>query len=176
MLWTVAVIADSAQVFYELFVRRLSDHEREALWRDYVRFGELFGMPREVAPRSYPRFRAYWRERMGSDEAYLTDEARRIGRAIMLEIPVPPTRAPAMKLHNLILLGSLPPRVRRLYGLSWTSLQEAAFRAAVAALRAPRPLAPRSIRTGWNTSFFEVVADTERARIDRGERIPGALA
>ena len=46
MLWTVAVIADSAQYFYELLVRRLSDGEREQLWQDYVRFAELFGMPR----------------------------------------------------------------------------------------------------------------------------------
>src|SRR5437764_9008525 len=53
MLWTVAVIADSAQTFYELLVRRLSDGEREALWQDYIRFAELFGMPREVAPPSY---------------------------------------------------------------------------------------------------------------------------
>jgi uncharacterized protein (DUF2236 family) len=32
MLWTVAVIADSAQVFYEMFVRPLSERERERLW------------------------------------------------------------------------------------------------------------------------------------------------
>src|SRR3954468_5728645 len=50
MLWTLAVIADSAQFFYELFVRRLSDDERERLWQDYIRFGELFGMPRDGAP------------------------------------------------------------------------------------------------------------------------------
>ena len=50
MLWTVAVTAESALYFYELFVRRLSDWERDAFWLDYVRFGELFGMPREVAP------------------------------------------------------------------------------------------------------------------------------
>jgi uncharacterized protein (DUF2236 family) len=32
MLWTVAVMFDSAQCFYELLVRRLSDSEREELW------------------------------------------------------------------------------------------------------------------------------------------------
>jgi hypothetical protein len=31
MLWTLAVIADSGPFFYELFVDRLSDHERERL-------------------------------------------------------------------------------------------------------------------------------------------------
>jgi uncharacterized protein (DUF2236 family) len=34
MLWTVAVMADSAQCFYELLVRRLSGSEREGLWEE----------------------------------------------------------------------------------------------------------------------------------------------
>jgi uncharacterized protein (DUF2236 family) len=175
MLWTVAVIADSAQVFYELFVRRLSDSGREALWADYVRFGELFGMPADAAPASYRAFRAYWARMLAGDEVHLSEEARRTGAAIMFEIPVPPIRRPAMKLHNLIVLGSLPARVRRLYGLDWTPVHAAAFRAAVAALRAPRPLTPAKLRSGRNDSFFDVVADTERARIAHGEPIPGAL-
>ena len=62
MLWTVAVIADSAEWFYERLVRRMSDSEREALWRDYVRFAELFGMPAQSAPATYGDFRA-WYER-----------------------------------------------------------------------------------------------------------------
>jgi len=67
MLWTVAVTADSAQTFYELLVRRLDEDEREALWADYIRFGELFGMPREVAPASYREFREWWAARLASD-------------------------------------------------------------------------------------------------------------
>jgi uncharacterized protein (DUF2236 family) len=176
MLWTVAVIADSAQVFYELFVRRLTDSERDGLWQDYLRFGGLFGMPRDCAPADYREFRAYWQEVLAGDEVHLSDEARRTGAAIMFEIPVPLTRQPAMKLHNLIVLGSLPARVRRLYRLDWSPVHAAAFRAAVLALRAPRPLTPTWLRSGRNDSFFDVVASTERARIARGEPIPGALA
>jgi uncharacterized protein (DUF2236 family) len=175
MLWTVAVIADSAQVFYELFVRRLTDAEREALWQDYLRFGELFGMPAQSAPAGYREFRAYWAEMLAGDEVHLSDEARRTGAAIMFEIPVPLTRQPAMKLHNLIVLGSLPARVRRLYRLEWSPVHAAAFRAAVIALRTPRPITPRWLRSGRNDSFFDLVADTERARVSRGEPIPGAL-
>ena len=46
MLWTIAPAADSAVYFYELFVRELSERELDEFWADYVRFGELFGMPR----------------------------------------------------------------------------------------------------------------------------------
>ena len=46
MLWTLAVIADSGREMYETLVRPLDPDERERLWQDYVRFGELFGLPR----------------------------------------------------------------------------------------------------------------------------------
>lgn len=176
MLWTVAVIADSAQTFYELFVRRLSALERDALWSEYLRFGELFGMPRDAAPRSHGEFRAYYEDRLRSPDAHLTQDARYVGSAILFHIPVPPSRAPAMQVHNLVMRGALPARVRELYGLAWTPAHGAAFAAVVRAARASRPLMPSGARRGWNTAFFEDVARTEKARIARGERIYGALA
>jgi uncharacterized protein (DUF2236 family) len=172
MLWTVAVIADSAQCFYELLVRRLSNFEREALWQDYLRFAELFGMPREAAPQSYEQFRAYYRERLASEDMFLTDEARYIGYATAFEIPLPLVSQPAKRVHDLIMLGSLPQRVRQLYGLSFSRGHDAAFRAAVRAIRASRPLTPRVLACGWNTSSFERVARTEARRIERGKTTP----
>jgi uncharacterized protein (DUF2236 family) len=167
MLWTVAVIADSAQAFYELFAGRLGPDEREALWQDYIRFGELFGMPRGVAPPSYAGFRAYWNAELAAADVHLTDEARDIGLRIMFEIPVPTRSAPAMRVHNLVMLATLPPPVRRLYGLTLSPAQAAAFRGVVAGVRASRPLTPAVIRRGWNTRFFEDVARTERRRLTR---------
>lgn len=173
MLWTVAVIADSAEVFYELLVRPLSRREKEALWRDYVRFGELFGMPSEAAPGSHREFRAWWERTLAGEEMHLNDDARYVGYATAFEIPMPGIYGPAARLHNLVMLGSLPPRVRQLYGLSWSRRQELAFRAAVSALRRSRPLAPARIRRGENSASFELVARTERTRIERGEPTPG---
>ena len=168
MLWTVAVAADSAKAFYELFVRRLGVDELDALWADYVTFGALFGMPREVAPGSWAEFAEYFDARLTSADAHLTEEARATGLTIMFEIPVPALDAAAMRVHNVVMRGALPAPVRRLYGLRYTPLDAAAFRATVAALRAPRPLAPAAMRRGRNTRFFDRVADTERARAERG--------
>jgi uncharacterized protein (DUF2236 family) len=176
MLWTVAVMADSAQVFYELLVRRLGDEERDRLWDDYVRFGELFGMPREVAPATHAEFRAWFDGRLASGDVHLTDEARRVGRAIMFEIPVPPRSQPAMRVHNLVMLGSLPGRVRDAYGLSWTPAHAAAFEAVVRSARLSRPLVPGALRSGRNTWAFEDVARAERRLVARGEPVPGAMA
>jgi uncharacterized protein (DUF2236 family) len=49
MLWTLAVIADSARAMFELLIRPLSRRELEGLWRDYVLFGKLVGSPRDAA-------------------------------------------------------------------------------------------------------------------------------
>ena len=172
MLWTVAVIADSAQRFYELLVRRLTDDEREALWQDYVRFAELFGMPRSAAPQTYDAFRDYYREKLASDEMFLTDEARYIGYATAFEIPLPRVHQPAKRVHDLLMLGSLPPRVRELYGLRFGSRERLAFDALVRAVRGARRLTPQPLARGYNTASFERVARTEQWRIEHDRPTP----
>ncbi len=168
MLWTVAVIADSAQAFYETLVRRLTDCERDELWQDYVRFGELFGMPRDVAPPTYAGFREYWEQIWDGDELHLTDEARAVALAIAFEIPMPRYLHPSREVHNLVLLGTLPKRVRSMFGLRWTPLHAAAFRTIVAAARGARPVAPMTLRRGANTASFDMVARTEKALVANG--------
>jgi uncharacterized protein (DUF2236 family) len=172
MLWTVAVMAESAQCFYELLVRRLSDPEREALWQDYLRFGELFGLARSACPQSYPAFRAYYAERLASDRMYLTEEARYIGYATAFEIPMPAAQQPGKRVHDLLILGSLPGRVRELYRLSYSPRQQLAFEAAVVAIRSARRLTPGPLALGYNTRSFDGVAQTERRRIERGIPTP----
>jgi len=172
MLWTVAVIADSAQTFYELLVRRLSESEREALWQDYLRFADLFGMPLEHAPHTYEAFRAYYRTKLASDKMFLTDEARYIGYATAFEIPMPKLAQPGKALHDLLMLGSLPRRVRELYELELTPRQATAFRTATRTIRAARRAIPTALARGENTRSFDLVARTERRRIERGEPTP----
>lgn len=172
MLWTVAVTAESALYFYELFVQRLSDGERDAFWLDYVRFGELFGMPREVAPPTWAAFRAWWDGKLASDEMHLTDEARRTGAFVALEIPMRSVDQPAKKLHDLVMLGSLPPQVRELYGMTWSSRQARAFPLAVGLLRSLRAVAPDAVRQGSCARNFALVEATERRRIERGRPTP----
>jgi len=172
MLWTVAVIADSGQWFYELFVRELSAAEREALWQDYRRFGALFGMPLGSVPATYPEFRAWWDERLASARMHLTPEARHTGRFISFEIPMPSARGPSKRLHDLVMLGSLPPRVRELYGLTWSAGQARRWRAAVALLRGGRRLAPARMTRGSCRRSYDLIAEVERRRLLAGRPTP----
>ena len=168
MLWTIAVAAESSAHFYELLIRPLGHGERDRFWRDWVRFGELFGMPREVAPPSWAEFREWFDGRLESDEMGLTDEARHVGRGVAFRIPVPRLESPLMEFHNLVLIGTLPARVRDLYGLPWDSRRELAFRAVTRAARTSRPLSPRVIARGRNASRFDRTARIEADRIEAG--------
>jgi uncharacterized protein (DUF2236 family) len=85
---------------------------------------------------------------------------------------MPVYRSPAKAVHDLIMLGSLPVRVRELYGIRYSRRQQRAFSAIVRGLRSARPVTPRSIREGYNTGHFRMVARTERRRLRRGDRTP----
>jgi uncharacterized protein (DUF2236 family) len=172
MLWTVAVIADSAEWFYDRLVRSLTGDQREALWQEYLRFAELFKMPRSAAPPTHREYREWYERQLAGPDLHLTEEARFMGYASAFEIPMPSSRQPAKRLHDLVMLGSLPERVRELYGLRYTSMQAAACSAALASGRLARMLAPRSLTHGSCISEFEMVARTERRRIESGEPTP----
>lgn len=164
MLWTLAVIADSGRAMYETMVRPLSAEEREALWQDYVRFGELFGLPREAVPGSYPEFAAWWEEKLASPDLHATDHALEMAPLVAFEQPVPRSARGNIAVQNLVIKGTLPPRVRRIFGIPWSATHETAFRTIAAAHRRARPVFPHRLRRGRNDYFFDLVTAHEKHR------------
>jgi uncharacterized protein (DUF2236 family) len=188
MYMTMAFTFDSVHHMQNLLVRRLSADESERLWQDFVRWGELFGMPRTAAPATYPEFRDDYDGYLESDLPYLTDQARIVGSylagAKRGDYDVPAPMRPLFRTIDLVVKGSLPRRVRKMYGFRWTPAHEAAFRTAVQGVRAlylqpprfvPRPLDP--LLHGSNLGAFKIVANTERHHLKRGRHsMPEALA
>jgi uncharacterized protein (DUF2236 family) len=170
MLWTLAVIADSGRAMYEAMVRPLSADEREGLWQDYVRFGELFGLPRSEVPASYPDFSAWWEGKLASADLQATPHGLEMAPLVAFEQPVPAAARGNIIAQNHVIKGTLPPRVREIFGIRWSPAHEAGFRAMTATHRRARHLFPRRIRRGRNDVFFDVVSRTERQR--GGTRTP----
>ncbi|HEX5525617.1 MAG TPA: oxygenase MpaB family protein [Solirubrobacterales bacterium] len=164
MLWTLAVIADSGRAMYETMVRPLSEAEREALWQDYVRFGELFDLPREAVPPTYPEFRAWWEEKLASPDLCATPHALEMAPLVAFEQPVPWHARGNIAVQNLVIKGTLPARVRRIFGIPWSGAHEAAFQAIAASHRRARPAFPRRARRGRNDYFFDLVTAAEKER------------
>jgi uncharacterized protein (DUF2236 family) len=187
MYMTMAFAFDSVDVMQSLLVRPLSADEREALWQDFVRWGELFGMPRSAAPATYPEFRADFAKFLDSDEPFLTPEAHAVGSYLAGTKrgdydSTPPLR-PLFRTLELFVKGSLPTKIREMYGFTWTPAHQAAYRSAVLSSRAlhvrpprlvsrvtprpvNRPLSP--VLRGASRDLFKVVAGVERRQLKRG--------
>ena len=165
LLWILACLADSALVLHRVFVGDLTAAERERYWDDYLLVGELFGLDRAHAPQTYREFRDYMRERIASRDLYVTEEARELGRRVAFDLPLPAPRRAALPAVNLAVTGSLPRRVRRLYGIGWSAAHEAAYQALVRSHRLSRPVVPLSLKRGSCARDYELVARTERRRL-----------
>jgi uncharacterized protein (DUF2236 family) len=173
-LWTIAVLMDSVETLHELLIGPLGDDGREGLWTlGLRRVALLFGVPDHVLPATHGEFRRAFDLEIASDRLFLTDEARYFGRAIGFQIPMArPAELTIRYVHNLLLAGSLPARIRALYRVRWTAVRQAAFLAIGRAIRAAAPLAPARLTKGRCAACFEAVARTEHHRLRNGRPTP----
>jgi uncharacterized protein (DUF2236 family) len=158
------VIADSGRAMYEAMVRPLTEAEREGLWQDYVRFGELFGLPASEVPGSHREFSAWLEERLSSPDLQATAHGLEMAPLVAFEQPVPRAARGNIVAQNHIIKGTLPPRVQEIFGIRWSAAHERSFRAMTAAHRRARRYFPRKMRRGRNDVFFDVVSKTEHQR------------
>ena len=169
MLWVTAPVFDSARVLYETFVRRLEPYEREQLYRETVRWGELFGMAPEVMPPTYAEFERWWPELLFGDEVFLTEEARTVALNIMLRMPSPAHLRPAMRTAGWLIQGSLPPGVRDAFGLSWSGREQVLYDSMARAARLGRPFVPRALRRGSSAEAYALIKRSETKNLKAGK-------
>jgi len=128
LLWILAAMAESALVVYPRYVRRLSDAERDALWRDYRVVGRRFGLRERDMPRDVDAFDAYMAAMYAGGDLVVTDAARELAREIVMRPPVPLYLRPLRELVNQVTVGLLPGTLRRQYGFRWDPLRSVAHR------------------------------------------------
>jgi uncharacterized protein (DUF2236 family) len=170
MVWVTAPVFDSVRILHETFVRRLTHDERERLYLETVRWGELFGMPRDAMPETYTQFRDWWPARLTDESTFLTDEARIVGLNIGLRMPAPGAFGPAMRMAGFLIVGTLPSVVREQYGLTWGRAEQVAFRATALALRSGRPLVPARVRRGSSSEAYRLLQRGESERVRAGKQ------
>ena len=164
MLWTLGVIADSGREMYETLVRPLTEGEREDLWQDYVRFGELFGLPRSEVPPTHREFKAWFDGMLAAPDLQATEHGLEMAPLVAFRQPVPVVARGNLAIQNHLIKGTLPPRVREIFGIRWSRTHQRSFEAMAATHRRVRHLFPRQMRRGRNDVFFDVVTRQERQR------------
>lgn len=145
LLWVHACLVDSALLFERLTVGRLTAAERERFHREQMKAAELLGLPAVRIPATTEELRRYIDRVTDSGILRVSEASRRV--AALFRHPPPGAEwRPVLRAVSWWAFGTLPPRLRELYGVRWTRSREAALRATLGALRAARPAIPRRFR------------------------------
>ncbi len=157
---------------------RLSDADRDQLYREGCEWYRRYGMGDSVLPGDRAEFDAQWirycEQTLEPNPAsdYLIEFINRTGIPDMSSspffpappalkpianrlLPTWPVRALLAPPMRLVIFGGLPASVRERFAISWTNYDERAYTAVRAAIRAAWPYVPASLkwhytaRKGW---------------------------
>ena len=145
LLWVHACLVDSALLFERRTVGRLTVAERERFHREQMAASELLGLPRDRVPPTVGALRGYIDAVVDGDTLLVTPAARRVA-ALFRDPPQGAEWRPVLRAVAWWAFGSLPPRLRSMYGIQWGPAREAWLRGTLGALRLARPAIPRRFR------------------------------
>ncbi len=167
LAWVWATLHDTMVRMFETFVRPLSPGELGRLYEEGKLVQMAFGMPEGEIPPTRADFEAYVASVIDGPELDVPAEARQQwellvrqppshglvgalmlpkGRAVKVLLDGSPVRVLAPAAARLLAAGTLPPRLREAYGLSWTRADAALFRVFVEGVRASVAVMPGQLR------------------------------
>ncbi len=145
LLWVHACLVDSALLFEKLTVGKLDAAGRQRFHEEQMLVAEMVKVPREIIPPTVSALRAYIDDVVGSGILRVTASARTVAD-LFEEPPADAEWRPILKGVSRLAFGTLPSRLRGMYGVELTPTRERAMRATFAALRTLRPLLPPRYR------------------------------
>ena len=146
MLWVHATLWDTTVMMYELFKRPLTHSEKEQFYEETRLFAYMFGIPDEVLPENWNAFMEYNRSMWESNQLHVNKAT--LDLASFLFDPLHITLTPAMAWLKLVTAATLPPRLRRDFGLHFGQSEKMLFQSGRKLVRLAEPLAPEILRHG----------------------------
>ncbi|MGW0663600.1 oxygenase MpaB family protein [Streptodolium elevatio] len=152
--WAHATFFEGMIVAQDLFGDRLTDAEKEQLYRESTGWYALYRVGMRPVPPDYAAFRAYW-DRMCTEVLEDTPAARQVLDVEGLAKPpvagLPDAvwrvvRRPIGRANVWLTVGMYHPAVRERLGYRWTARDERRFRRVCAAVRRVWALVPESRR------------------------------
>lgn len=145
LLYVHACLVESALLFEALTVGALDPRGRQRFHEEQMLAAEMVRVPRSLIPSTVRDLRGYLREVEASGILRASEAAGRVAD-LFHEPPAEAEWRPILKGVSRLAFGTLPPRVRDLYGIELTPARRASMRAAFAAIRTFRPLLPARYR------------------------------
>ena len=179
LLYVHACLVESALLFERLTVGRLSPAARQRFHEEQMLAAEMVGIPRAEIPPTVPDLRRYLRGVVDSGILRVGEAARGVA-ALFRDPPREAEWRPVLRGVSRLAFGTLPPELRRLYGVELGPARRAEMRAAFAVTRALRPLLPPRFRfiapyQEWRTGGSGRVRSARRSvgvRVDGARSLP----
>lgn len=144
LLWVHATLVDTALRVYDRFVRRLSADQEQAYHEESATVARMLGVPDSLLPATLVELRAWMLDRISDGTIRVTPQARRIASTVLYPSPAVPRAG--WEAAHLISLSTLPPRLRRDYGIRWSHSRERGVERIAAMTRRALPLLPPVLR------------------------------
>jgi uncharacterized protein (DUF2236 family) len=174
--WVHATLIEAIILSYRRFVGRISAPTAARMYSEWRELGAHLGIRDRDLPETYPEFRVYFDTMV---QERLEDNETVQGVLETLSRPAPPplpqlaqsafsaVRGVLVRTQSLALVGTLPPVLRKRFGLRWTRAKNAELVAAGAASRALGPALPKSLRNFGPTYLEWRAEEIERSGIAR---------
>jgi uncharacterized protein (DUF2236 family) len=143
LAWVHATLVDSAIEVYARFVGGFGRVARERYLHEMDEQARVFGVPEDRLWPTYPDFRRYVEETVGS--LHVTDEGRSLGEAVLAP-RTPTSLRPTVALLRYVTAGLLPAPLREPFGLGWSAGDERLLRVLAATSRAGGAVLPDVLR------------------------------
>jgi uncharacterized protein (DUF2236 family) len=145
LLWVHACLEESSLYFFERTVRRLTVAERDRYHQENLLAADLMLLPRDQVPPSFAALETYIASVVGSGRLLYTDVAANVAE-IIRRGPVPAAIKPIWGFIRFAAFGTLPPRLRELYGVRWNPARQQLLAANLGLLTRLRPFLPARFR------------------------------
>jgi uncharacterized protein (DUF2236 family) len=145
LLWVHACLVDSALLFERLTIGRLDEDERNRFHREQMTGAELLGLSRSRIPSTVAGLRAYVEGVVSSGVLRVTNDSLKVAHLITNPPPGVPWK-PVLRQIAWWAFATLPPTLRREYGVRWHIGSELGARGTLLGLKAIRPVLPKRYR------------------------------
>jgi uncharacterized protein (DUF2236 family) len=144
LLWVHATLVDTALRIYGRFVAPLSAADEQSYHDECGRVAEMLGIPGRMLPSTIGELRSWMADRMADGTVHVTPHARRIAGTVLYPLRLVPRVA--WDAAHLISLSTLPPSLRRQYGIGWSAAREAGIERIARISRGTLPVLPSVLR------------------------------
>jgi uncharacterized protein (DUF2236 family) len=144
LLWVHATLVDTALRVHDRFVAPVAEADAQRYHEESAAVAVRLGVPGGLVPPTIVELRAWMEGMINGGRVRVTPQARDIARTVLYPVPIPPRIV--WEAAHLVSIATLPPELRRQYGIGWSAARERGVERIAALSRRWLPLVPAVLR------------------------------